>query len=185
VTRCDYGVACPAGQLCDPASSGCHQPCAFGECSSASVCLNGACFDLLLANRCSDGSTCTLGDVCVGNTCVRANAVPAGAPAGAACVVDWDCAQGLGCRAVTPTSGVCTLRCGLADCPAGEVCQTGVFCEPPCDPTDELRCPACVDGICYVQPSQVQYCESGLMCEAPTIVCRNEHCYAPADVPPR
>jgi len=182
---CGRGRPCPASEVCSPDGHVCHAPCVASSaqpCSDFAVCENGVCISFGEAGACANGTPCASGQVCVSNSCMSPTAVPPGTGAlGDPCFADWDCANPLGCRRLTTESGVCSERCGPGPCPTGQVCQDGLFCTPPCQ-ASTCTAGACVEGICF-NVADVQYCPSGMMCEEPTAVCRDDHCYAPGNVP--
>ncbi len=136
--RCE-GVDCPEGQVCDPATGACADPC--------------------------DSVTCAAGERCLLGRCVEDNCYGLGCPAGQRCragsceadpCADVDCPAGTFCR-----EGRCEAPCERA-CPTGSRCVEGRCVDEGCPG----GCPAdssCVDGSCQADQCSPA-CGAGRVC---------------------
>ncbi|MBV71404.1 MAG: hypothetical protein CMH52_08635 [Myxococcales bacterium] len=154
---CD-GVECPLGQVCDPLTAQCNDPCDGGlECPDGQRCWLGECEpDDCVTTGCPEGAICN-GVECVPDPCASA-----------------DCEMGQFCR-----DGQCIPSCAEVACPLFEACVDGA-CEP--DPCGGVRCPdgqACVLGDCIGDPCAGIECRDGESCVDGECIfngCRDQDC---------
>jgi hypothetical protein len=164
---------CASGVCCDVACSGACFACSV----AAGASQDGTC-TALSAVPCDDGDPCTQDDQCVAGVCAAQPVVcpPAGQclagngcdPASGACtytpIADGTlCDDGDGCSLGDACSGGNCAGLSPVDCPAPEVCQSLVACDPadgscdyvpladdtPCDDGDACtQVDGCVAGAC-------------------------------------
>jgi Cys-rich repeat protein len=145
---------------------------------------------IVVAEPCTDSTTCPMGLVCRDSVCVAECSQDSDCPAGQVCrnqscetectqdsdcmngdvcrnefcvptcMTDSDCQDGLVCR-----QDACVPPCMQnADCPAGSVCVDG-GCENLC--TTDADCPTgqvCRDGTCEIGCTQDSECQQGYVC---------------------
>lgn len=127
---CSDGSACTVGDVC---AAGTCNPGTPLVCNDGNACTDDSCNPATgcvatpNTNPCSDGSACTIGDVCTSGLCIGA---PRNCNDGNACTDD-SCNPASGCVTV-PNSGPCSD--GNA-CTAGDVCSGGS-----CSPGAPLTC---------------------------------------------
>ncbi len=163
--RCNpHGSDCEGTLVCDPMRLMCTEPpgpgeqCPQGQCTSGSLCVNGAC-ELLPGDGDPCGSFgCAAGLRCDFNTNTCAPPVGAGEP----CFYLEDCAEGLLCN-----TSVCAPLPGEGDdCPIG-LCAADLECgfDGTCAATPPVTCelPFCIyrfDGLCD-EPGGTGLCHEG------------------------
>ncbi|MCK6573141.1 thrombospondin type 3 repeat-containing protein [Myxococcota bacterium] len=175
------GVACPAGQACDPVSGRClpvlpegpvpGDPCAVdAECAAGDVCLA----DSGRAGRVPDGfcyRTCLANGDCTGDSVCRSDG--RGGYCAPICEGDADCREGWLCRRGGDGAGTCVTDCRVAGCAAGTACNLDTVA---CVPTCRWPCAAgetCTDGHCVRANGS---CDSDYHCPAETQSCVAGRC---------
>jgi MYXO-CTERM domain-containing protein len=173
-TKSTNPAECLSGHVADAVC--CDTPC-DGPCEACSVSTGGAAEGVCtpLSNvGCSDGTACTVNDVCDNGVCVPGTEV--------LCPGAKGCAGGVACD---PTTGQCTLpippkkegdSCddGLA-CSAGDVCDAAGDCigsPVPCTPGECQSSGTCVEGSGCTFENEPNYSP----CTADTNPCTIEFC---------
>ncbi len=181
------GAACVTNEQC--ISQQCNQP---ANCPMA--CCTGTCSNTPPPSVKNLGDSCAGNSYCLGGYCDVTGVCVAYKPQGATCSSDYECADGLNCRAnpANPNDRRCQPMVGLNgpctstnDClELSNVCSngacregglTGWACPAPADPCQPMH--VCASGTCALPPGPGGACSSGgfcvdSYCEATTAVCR-------------
>jgi hypothetical protein len=180
------------------------------------VCVGSDCYDCpdpyyssaCQPHTCSDGSDCPAGYTCTTDRrCRPTDGTAPSGPGGTLCTKPSDCPSGSNCGADNrchagdcsttgcPSSFVCKLSGGVAQCvavggadggtstcrsdqdcptPAGSKCLSGTCTAPEDQCADATQCPGgsqCVQGACTPSCSAGKPCPTGFTCDAAKGVC--------------
>ncbi len=162
---CDDGDACTTGDTCSGGAcvpsgvAGCDDgnPCTIDGCTPLGGCTHS---DALPATACDDANACTVGDTCLGQTCVGAiRTCDDGDP----CTADG-CDPASGCTTPAGNDGAsCT---DTNACTAEDACANGVCKGSPvvCNDGNPCTDDACDVALGCVAPFNTASCDDGVAC---------------------
>ncbi len=190
---CDDGSACTLGDVCSggqclpgtAASCDDSNPCTSDSCDATS----GKCSHSNNTAPCSDGSACSIGDVCGGGACLPGTAKTCND--GNACTSDA-CDTSTGACVYTANSATCDDgnactsgdKCAAGSCVSGtaKACSDGDTCTADsCDASSSLCIFAPIVG-CGGNCTDASACNDGNPCTDDT--CVNKKCSFPANTGP-
>ncbi len=173
---CDNGTVCDGLETCD-AVLGC-QPGTPPDCDDLNPCTDDSCDPILgcqhvnNTNPCTDGTECTVGDVCTGGLCLG---VPLVCDDGDACNGAETCDAFLGCQPGTPPTCDDNNSCTDDACVSPGGCVFTNDDTNGCSDNDLCTsADACVAGVCVGSPvfcSNNDACDGVETCNPTTGLC--------------
>ncbi len=173
---------CANGQVCDPQTGQCIDPCSKVSCPAGLKCVGGSCYGCEKFGCAEQCKRCDKAShLCVDDKCCNAN-----------------------CKATEfcdPATGMCVPTCANG-CPGGQICVDGMCAPDPCsgkhcpegqtcdpktgdcraDPCASMTCGAnlvCCAGQCMGDPCIATNCPQGTVCHVGAFTCATS-----CDVPP-
>ncbi len=149
----ECSATCRCGECLTNADCNDNNPCTDDACSSAGGAF--ACENTNNTAPCSDGNSCTMGDVCDGGSCQPGT--PIVCDDANPCTTDT--CGAMGCESVP--NGICAPNCGNLSLDPGETCDPPNLALNPLtgEPICRLNCTSCGDGT--TQAGNGETCDDG------------------------